>query len=204
MITISFRGSQHMRLYIIGLAGCLLAAPVSGLAAQAAGSPSRAIVVGGPREGSFAPDFSLPWANRETVGSAEAPYELWRDRGKTVVIAFYPADFTKGCTAQMQSFGDQYDTLFGSDVVVLGVSTDSLATHRRFAGSLDLPFRLLSDPDQKIARKYGSSGDGGRTRRTVFVVGPDGRVKYRNLHFNALDPKDYADLGSAVQAARGG
>jgi peroxiredoxin Q/BCP len=204
MITISFRGSQHMRLIITGLAGCLLAAPISGLAAQAAGSPSKAIVVGGPREGTFAPDFSLPWANRETVGSAEAPYELWRDRGKTVVIAFYPADFTKGCTAQMQSFGDQYDTLFGSDVVVLGVSTDSLATHRRFAGSLDLPFRLLSDPDQKIARKYGSSGDGGRTRRTVFVVGPDGRVKYRNLQFNALDPKDYAELASAVQTARGG
>jgi peroxiredoxin Q/BCP len=204
MITISLRGSRHMRLHIFGLAGCLLAAPVSGLAAQAAVSPAKAVVVGGPREGTRAPDFSLPWANRDTVGSTDAPYELWRDRGKTVVIAFYPADFTKGCTAQMQSFGDQYDTLFGSDVVVLGVSTDSLATHRRFAASLDLPFRLLSDPDQKIARKYGSSGDGGRTRRTVFVVGPDGRVKYRNLQFNALDPKDYADLGSAVQAARGG
>jgi peroxiredoxin len=193
-----------MRLHIFGLAGCLMAAPVSGLAAQAAGSPAKAIVVGGPREGVMAPDFSLGWANRDTVGSAEAPYELWRDRGKTVVIAFYPADFTKGCTAQMQSFGDQYATLFGSDVVVLGVSTDSVSTHRRFAASLDLPFRLLSDPDQKIARKYGSSGDGGRTRRTVFVVGPDGRVTYRNLQFNALDPKDYADLGSAVQAARGG
>ena len=192
-----------MRLHVFGLAGCLLAVPVSGLAAQAAGSPAKAVVVGGPREGTLAPDFSLPWANRETVGSTDAPYELWRDRGKTVVIAFYPADFTKGCTAQMQSFGDQYDTLFGSDVVVLGVSTDSLATHRRFAGSLDLPFRLLSDPDQKIARKYGSSGDGGRTRRTVFVVGPDGRVKYRNLQFNALDPKDYAELASAVQTARG-
>jgi hypothetical protein len=86
MITISFRGSQHMRLTIIGLAGCLLAAPVSGLAAQAAGSPSKAIVVGGPREGTFAPDFSLPWANRETVGSAEAPYELWRDRGENAPL----------------------------------------------------------------------------------------------------------------------
>jgi peroxiredoxin Q/BCP len=193
-----------MRMHIIGLAGCLLAAPVSGLAAQAAGAPAKAVIVGGPREGTMAPDFSLPWANREKVGPADAPYELWRDRGKTVVIAFYPADFTKGCTAEMQSFGDQYDTLFGPDVVVLGISTDSLDSHRRFAASLDLPFRLLSDPDQKIARKYGSSGDGGRTRRTIFVVGPDGRVKYRNLQFNALDPKDYAALGSAVQAARGG
>jgi peroxiredoxin Q/BCP len=204
MITPSFRGSPFMRLHTLGLAGCLLAAPVSGLAAQAAERGATAVIVGGPREGAKAPEFSLPWANRKAVGPSESPYELWRDRGKTVVIAFYPADFTKGCTAELQTFADQYDTLFGPDVVVLGVSADSLETHRRFAASLDLPFRLLSDPDQQVARKYGSSGDGGRPRRTVFVVGPDGRVKYRNLHFNALDPRHYTELGSAVQAARGG
>ena len=193
-----------MRLHILGLAGCLLAANVSGLDAQAADGSPRAVIVGGPQEGAKAPEFSLPWANREVVGSSGSPYELWRDRGKTVVVAFYPADFTKGCTAQMQTFADQYDTLFGPDVVVVGVSADSLETHRRFAASLDLPFRLLSDPDQQVARKYGSRGDEGRPRRTVFVVGPDGRVKYRNLRFNALDPRHYTELGSAVQAARGG
>ena len=75
------------------------------------------------------------------------------------MIAFYPADFTKGCTAQMQTFADQYDTLFGPDVVVVGISTDSVQTHQRFASSLDLPFRLLADPDQEVARKYGSKGD---------------------------------------------
>lgn len=192
-----------MRLYTLGLAGWLLAAPVSGLAAQAAERSPTAVIVGGPREGAKAPEFSLPWANREAVGPSQSPYELWRDRGKIVVVAFYPADFTKGCTAEMQTFADQYDTLFGPDVVVLGVSADSLETHRRFAASLGLPFRLLSDPDQQVARKYGSRGDGG-PRRTVFVVGPDGRVKYRNLHFNALDPGHYTELGSAVQAARGG
>ena len=193
-----------MRLHILGLAGCLLAAHVSPLLGQAAPAAPRAIVVGGPAEGARAPEFSLPWAHREAVGPADAPYELWRDRGKTVVLAFYPSDFTKGCTAQMQTFADQYDALFGPDVVLVGISADSLETHRRFAASLDLPFRLLSDPDQEVARKYGSRGDGGRPRRTVFVVGPDGRVKYRNLRFNALDPQDYAELGSAVRSARGG
>jgi peroxiredoxin Q/BCP len=103
----------------------------------------------------------------------------------------------------MQTFADQYDTLFGSNVVVVGINADSLETHRRFAASLDLPFRLLSDRDQEVARKYGSSSDSGRPRRTVFVLGPDGRVRYRNLQFNALDPRDYTELGSAVQAARG-
>jgi thioredoxin-dependent peroxiredoxin len=188
-----------------GMAGCLLALPVAPLAAQAAGGGTpTAVVVGGPREGSRAPEFTLPWANRDTVGAAGSPYELWRDRGKTVVIAFYPADFTKGCTAQMQTFADQYDTLFGSDVVVVGISADSVETHRRFAASLGLPFRLLADRDQEVARKYGSQGDEGRPKRTVFVVGPDGTVKYRNLRFNALDPKAYSELGAAVQSARGG
>jgi len=204
MITLLSRGSPFMRLHTIGLAGCLLAAHVSGLAAQAANAGPTAIIVGGPREGTVAPEFTLPWANRDTVGQSESPYQLWRDRGKTVVLAFYPKDFTSGCTAELQTFADQYETLFGPDVVVLGISADSLKTHRRFAASLNLPFRLLSDPDQQVARKYGSKGDGGRPRRTIFVVGPDGRVKYRNLHFNALDPKHYTELGSAVQAARGG
>jgi peroxiredoxin Q/BCP len=204
MTGLSFRGSTLMYRYTLGLAAFFVAVPLTGLAAQAADRTPTAVLVGGPREGSKAPEFSLPWATKDVIGEADSPYELWRDRGKTVVLAFYPADFTKGCTAELQTFADQYDTLFGPNVVVLGVSSDSLDSHRRFASSLDLPFRLLSDPDLKVARKYGSSGDSGRSKRTVFVIGPDGRVKYRNLKFNALDPKDYSALGSAVQAARGG
>jgi peroxiredoxin Q/BCP len=193
-----------MHRYTFGLAMIILAAPLTGLAAQAADRTPTAVIVGGPREGSRAPEFSLPWATKDVIGEADSPYELWRDRGKTVVLAFYPADFTKGCTAELQTFADQYDTLFGADVVVLGISADSVESHKRFASSLDLPFRLLSDPGLKVARKYGSSGEGGRAKRTVFVIGPDGKIRYSNLRFNALDPKDYSALGSAVQAARGG
>jgi len=193
-----------MHRYALGVASLLLALPLTGLAAQAGDGNPTAVLVGGPNVGTRAPEFSLPWATKERVGAAAAPYELWRDRGKTVVLAFYPADFTKGCTAELQTFADQYDTLFGPDVVVLGVSSDSLESHKRFAASLDLPFRLLSDPDLTVARKYASHGDEGRAKRTVFVIGPDGRVKYRNMKFNALDPKAYSALGSAVEAARGG
>jgi peroxiredoxin Q/BCP len=104
----------------------------------------------------------------------------------------------------MRTFTEQYDSLFGGDVVVVGINGDSLATHGRFAASLGLPFRLLSDPGQRVAREYGSSDNNGFPKRTVFVVGPDGRVKYRNLRFNALDPQHYAELGAAVRSARGG
>ena len=126
----------------------LAALPLTGLAAQEAGPATRPRSSSvGRTSGTRAPEFSLPWANKDGVGGADSPYELWRDRGKTVVLAFYPADFTNGCTAEMQTFADQYDTLFGPDVVVWAVNADSLETHKRFAASLDLPFRLLSDPD---------------------------------------------------------
>jgi thioredoxin-dependent peroxiredoxin len=160
----------------------------------------KAVLLGGPDVGRRAPDFSLPWATRDGVGPIEAPYQLASDRGKTVVVAFYPRDFTNGCTAQMRTFGEQYDSLFGPDVVLVAISTDSVETHSRFAKSLNLPFRLLSDPDQRVSKQYASKEEGGYNRRTVYVVGPDGRVKYRNMRFNALDPKDYADLRRAIRA----
>jgi thioredoxin-dependent peroxiredoxin len=186
------------------LAGSALLAAVPPLAAQAGYNTPTAVLVSGPDVGRQAPDFTLPWANKDSVGPAESPYQLWRDRGKTVVIAFYPKDFTSGCTAEMRTFGEQYDSLFGPDVVVVGISADSLETHTRFASSLNLPFRLLSDPQQKVAGKYGSKGEEGYMRRTVYVVGPKGTVTYRNLKFNALDPKQYAELAGAVRAAKGG
>jgi peroxiredoxin Q/BCP len=162
-----------------------------------------AVLVGGPEVGKRAPDFSLPWANRDGVGPIESPYQLASDRGRTVVVAFYPRDFTKGCTAQLRTFGEQYDSLFGPDVTLVGISTDSVTTHSRFAASLGLPFRLLSDPEQRVSKQYSSKDSGGRNRRTVYVIGPDGRVKYRNMKFNALDPKAYSELRDAVKAVPG-
>jgi peroxiredoxin Q/BCP len=166
-------------------------------------STVKVVLMSGPEVGRRAPDFSLPWANKDGVGPVEAPYQLASDRGKTVVVAFYPRDFTKGCTAQMQTFAEQYDSLFGPDVTVVGISTDSVTTHQRFAASLGVPFRLLSDPDQRVSKQYGSKDSGGINRRTVYVIGPDGKVRYRNLKFNALDPQAYSELQAAVQSTRG-
>jgi peroxiredoxin Q/BCP len=163
-----------------------------------------AALLGGPDVGRRAPDFSLPWATKDGTGPIEAPYQLAGDRGKTVVVAFYPKDFTKSCTAEMQAFTQQYDSLFGPDVVVVGISADSLPTHMRFASSLNLPFKLLSDPDQRVSKEYASKDKGGYNRRTVYVIGPDGRVKFRNMRFNPLDPRDYAELRHAIKAPGSG
>jgi peroxiredoxin Q/BCP len=191
---------SHLPLAVIGLS--LFGAPLA--VAQNGPGTIRAILEKGPDVGQRAPDFSLPWANRDGVGPIESPYQLASDRGKTVVVAFYPRDFTKGCTAQMRTFAEQYDSLFGPNVVLVAISTDSVETHKRFASSLSLPFRLLSDPDQRISKQYASKHPDGYNRRTIYVVGPDGRVRYRNLQFNALDPRDYADLRSAVRRSTRG
>jgi thioredoxin-dependent peroxiredoxin len=185
----------------MSLLAVLLVANAPVVVAQAGKSDKLTVIVsGGPDAGRRAPDFSLPWASKDGVGPIESPYQLAGDRGKTVVVAFYPRDFTKGCTAEMRTFAEQYDSLFGPDVVVVGISTDSVETHARFAKSLELPFRLLSDPDQRVSKQYASKDQGGYNRRTVYVIGPDGKVKFRNMRFNPLDPKDYAELRTAIHA----
>ena len=193
-----------MRLSIqTALLAALFCAASSVATAQAGSGKGKvtAIIQGGPDVGRRAPDFSLPWANKDGIGPVESPYQLASDRGKTVVVAFYPRDFTKGCTAEMQTLAQQYDSLIGPDAVLVAISTDSVSTHQRFAASLGLPFRLLSDPEQRISKQYASKDPDGYNRRTVYVVGPDGKVKFRNLKFNALDPRDYADLREAVKGS---
>ncbi|HSJ75115.1 MAG TPA: redoxin domain-containing protein, partial [Gemmatimonadales bacterium] len=131
-----------MRVYQLSLAFIGLAI-VPAAAAQNQPGTVKAVLQSGPDVGQRAPDFSLPWANRDGVGPVESPYQLASDRGKTVVVAFFPRDFTKGCTAEMRTFAEQYDSLFGPDAVLVAISADSVATHGRFAASLNLPFRLL-------------------------------------------------------------
>jgi peroxiredoxin Q/BCP len=167
---------------------------------SAVGRPA-AVLVSGPREGERAPDFSLPWASRDTAG-ADPWFSLSARRGRIVVLAFYPRDFTAGCTAEMKTFSARYEELFGSGVEVVGINADSLSTHQRFANSLGLPFRLLSDPDQGVSRAYGSADKGGYNRRTVYVIDRHGQVAYMDLRFNALDPRSYDDLRDGIAEAR--
>ncbi|MEO8634164.1 MAG: peroxiredoxin [Gemmatimonadales bacterium] len=183
------------------LALALVTVAAGNAAAQdSTASRPTAILVDGPRENERAPDFSLPGATRD--GPIDQWYSLSALRGKVVVLAFYPKDFTSGCTAEMTTFTEQYAELFGEDVVLAGISADSAETHVRFAASLNAPFQLLSDMDQKVARAYGSADKNGYNRRTIYVIDRKGRVAYRNLRFGALDPKAYRELRTAVQAAR--
>ncbi len=104
--------------------------------------------------------------------------------GKKVVLYFYPRDNTPGCTQEACDFRDNLARLAGQSAVVLGVSKDSLTSHRGFQEKFNLPFPLLSDPDSRLAKAYGAYGEKnmyGRkimgTIRSTFVIDEQGRVQ---------------------------
>ena len=104
--------------------------------------------------------------------------------GKHVILYFYPADDTPGCTKEACGFRDAWDELKELGAVVLGVSPDPGESHRRFASKYRLPFRLLSDPDARVMRAYGAYGEktlyGRKTTgviRSTVWLGPDGRIR---------------------------
>lgn len=123
-----------------------------------------------------APDFTLKDQDGESVSMRDL-------RGKWVVLYFYPKDDTPGCTKEACSFRDNHGQLQQRGAVVLGVSGDSEASHRKFADKYELPFPLLVDADHGVAKAYGAWGtksNYGRTYegviRSTFVIGPDGRI----------------------------
>jgi len=98
--------------------------------------------------GTLAPDFTLPDHNGTMV-------TLSGFRGKKVVLYFYPKDNTPGCTRQACAFAQSYDGFREKDVVVIGISKDSVASHLKFVQKYDLPFILLSDPKLQAIQAYG-------------------------------------------------
>ena len=97
--------------------------------------------------GMKAPDFSLPDKDGNTVRLSDF-------QGKKVVLYFYPKDNTPGCTRQACAFAASYDQFRAQDVVVIGISKDSVASHQKFAQKYALPFVLLSDPELQAIQAY--------------------------------------------------
>src|SRR5712691_7063422 len=94
-----------------------------------------------------------------TLTDADGHEVSLRDfKGRNVVLYFYPEDDTPGCTKEACGFRDAWDDLRELGAVVLGVSADDAASHRRFASKYRLPFTLLSDPERKVMRAYGAYG----------------------------------------------
>lgn len=127
-------------------------------------------------EGTKAPDFTLKNAEGETVS-------LSQFEGKKVVVYFYPKDNTPGCTKEACSFRDEYDAILEKGAVVIGISADSEKSHANFKKKYDLPFHLVSDPQQVAIKAFGAWGEKkmyGKTYegilRSTFVIDEKGNV----------------------------
>ena len=127
--------------------------------------------------GTKAPEFSLPDQNGEV-------HNLSDYRGKKVVLYFYPKDMTAGCTSQACSFGELYPQFQEKGAVVLGVSKDTVASHKRFEEKHGLPFTLLSDPELAVIEAYdvmveSTTKTGKTTRRLVrstYLIDEEGTI----------------------------
>ncbi len=130
-----------------------------------------------PEVGQAAPAFTLP-------AVPDGPIRLSQYKGQSnVVLYFYPRDNTPGCTREACDFRDNLAALNSADTVVLGVSTDSLASHRKFAEKFELSFPLLSDEQHEVAGKYGvwvEKKQYGRTymglQRATFLIDKQGKI----------------------------
>ena len=120
--------------------------------------------------GATAPNFTLP-------SQTDAQVSLQDYRGKYVVLYFYPKDMTSGCTIEAHNFERDTAKYAALNAVVLGVSLDTVESHKTFCSKDGLNFKLLADPDHKVIDAYGVPLMMGHyAQRDTFLIGPDGKV----------------------------
>lgn len=144
-----------------------------------------------------APDFTL-----KDGGGHD--WRLADHRGKVVVLLFYPGDETPICTKQMCSVRDRWEDYQATGAEVVGISSDSVESHRQFAEHHDLPLRLLSDPEGQVSNLFGArSLIPGKVARSVFVIDAEGILRYQDVRpLGLFKPKD-DDTISVIRKAQG-
>lgn len=140
-----------------------------------------------PAVGTMAPAFKL----QDQTGQWHSLDEY---KGKWVALYFYPKDGTPGCTTEACEFRDNVFAFRDANAVIVGISLDEVASHRRFATENNLPFTLLADPTKSTAKAYGVltklMGLMDAAQRDTFVIDPAGRIV---KHYVRVDPKGHSN-----------
>jgi len=204
------QGTQTMHLSITGFPGkfsllALLLVPA--LAAAQPPNPGQAAAPAPPppsvKVGDKAPGFSLSWfAPKAGGGYDPATVSLDQYRGKqTVVLAFFPAAFSPGCTNELKQYQASAGRTSAANTVVLGVSVDSTWANRAFREQIGAEFPILSDFKHEAARAYGVMNEAnGVARRSTFVIDRNGIVQHVDVDKAALDPN--AAIGACELASK--
>ncbi len=144
--------------------------------------------------GDIAPAFTLP-------GTGGRSYSLSDFAGKPLVIAFYPGDDTPVCTKQLNAYNNDFEEFENLDAAVVGISAQDIASHEAFAAKHGFRFPLLSDVDKTVAAAYGTLGPLGFPRRSVFVVGSDGRLTYVHRALAGVTYRSVQEITAAISAS---
>lgn len=145
--------------------------------------------------GENAPDFTL----KSGDGS---DWKLSEQRGKTVVLLFYPGDNTPVCTKQLCSVRDNWADYAATGAVVVGISTDSAASHKDFAAKNNLPLTLLADENSAVSKNYdAASWIPGRSARAVVIVDKNGRIAYHKVQTLSLFRPNDDEILAAIRRA---
>lgn len=146
--------------------------------------------------GEKAPDFTL----RDGSGN---DWSLSNYIGRTVVLLFYPGDNTPVCTAQLCSVRDHWSEYQATGAEVVGISTDTVESHAGFAEKNELPLKLLSDTDRKVATLYDmKSWLPGRNARGVVVIDKEGKIAYSKAQPISLFKPSDEDVLAAIKAVK--
>jgi peroxiredoxin Q/BCP len=145
-----------------------------------------------PQPGTRAPDFALPSQDGSIVA-------LSQFRGKWVALYFYPKDMTSGCTIEAHNFQRDQQQYQSKNTVVLGVSVDSVDSHKQFCSNEGLNFKLLSDSNHQVTEEYGSLTNLGLVKfaaRHTFVIDPQGKIVkvYTDVNPNRHSEEVLAEL----------
>lgn len=144
--------------------------------------------------GTLAPDFSLPFATQGSIAEALLTLSVEVEK-EPIVLAFYPADWSPGCTREVCVFRDATSDPGNPKQRIWAISGDYTWSHHAWAKHLNLPFELLSDHDHTVAKLYGSfNPDSGKNRRSIFVIGTDRKVLFANSTYNVRTDDDYEVL----------
>ena len=143
-----------------------------------------------PRVGEQAPDFEL----QGTGGS----FRLSEHRGERVVLLFYPGDDTPVCTKQFCSYRDRADDFAALDATVMGISSQTVASHEQFIAKHGLTTPLLADVDGEVAKSYSVFSSRLGTKRAVVVIDEQGIVRHRHDHLLGLDYQSVDELSDAL------
>jgi peroxiredoxin Q/BCP len=144
----------------------------------------------GPKVGDLAPDFELP--------GTDGTFRLSEQRGRRVVLLFYPGDNTPVCTRQFCSYRDRAQDMDGLDAVIVGISNQDLDSHELFKATNGLNVPLLADVDGDVAKAFGAHAPIVGTRRAVVIVDEEGVVRHRHDHRLGLDFQDVDELRDAL------